>query len=52
MVSCIADALMFGDLDDPESAVSKLIESRGGFQLLEEMETDPSVYYLPKRNKA
>ena len=49
VISCIASALEFGDLDDPDSEVSKLIESRNGFQLLPEMETDPSVYYLPRR---
>ena len=47
--ACIADALTFGDLDDPESEVATLIQSRGGIQLLEEMKTDPSVYYLPRR---
>ena len=47
--ACIADALTFGDLDDPDSEISTLIASRGGLQLLEEMKTDPAVYYLPKR---
>ncbi len=47
--SCIGSALYFGDLDDPGSEVSKLIASRYGFQLLPEMETDPSLYYLPRR---
>ncbi len=47
--SCIANALHFGDLDDPESEISKLIVSRKGYQLLPEMETDPSIYYLPRR---
>lgn len=47
--SCIGNALYFGDLDDPESEVSRLIVSREGFQLLPEMKTDPSMYYLPRR---
>jgi phenylacetyl-CoA:acceptor oxidoreductase subunit 1 len=47
--ACIADALTFGDLDDPTSEIVRLIDSRGGIQLLEEMKTDPSVYYLPRR---
>jgi len=47
--SCIGNALYFGDLDDPESEVSRLIASREGFQLLPEMKTDPSMYYLPRR---
>jgi phenylacetyl-CoA:acceptor oxidoreductase subunit 1 len=49
VLSCIASALYFGDIEDPESNVSKIIQSRGGFRLLPEMETDPSIYYLPKR---
>ena len=49
VISCIASALTFGDMDDPDSEVSGLISSRGGVQLLPEMETDPSIYYLPKR---
>jgi phenylacetyl-CoA:acceptor oxidoreductase subunit 1 len=47
--ACISNAMEFGDLDDPDSKVSQLIKERGGFQLLPEMETDPSVYYLPRR---
>ncbi len=47
--SCISSALTFGDLDDPDSEVSRLIRDRDGIQLLPEMETDPSVYYLPRR---
>jgi Fe-S-cluster-containing dehydrogenase component len=49
VVSCIASALCFGDLDDEDSEVSRLIKSRNGVQLLAEMNTDPSVYYLPRR---
>lgn len=45
--ACIAGGRYFGDLDDPNSEVRRLIVSRGGFQLLEELGTDPSVYYLP-----
>lgn len=44
--TCQANALTFGDLDDPDSEPSKLIREKNGFQLLEEYGTDPSVYYV------
>lgn len=47
-VACIANAIHFGDLEDPGSVVSRLVKDRGGVQLLPECGTDPSVYYLTK----
>ena len=49
--SCPGQARIFGDLNDPDSQVSRLIRERGGEQLLEERGTDPRVYYLPPRRK-
>lgn len=50
--SCPADALVFGDLKDPDSRISKLFENKRNYHLLEELHTLPSVGYLTKvRNK-
>jgi hypothetical protein len=40
---------MFGDFDDPESAVSKVTAERGGFALLPELGYAPVNRYLPPR---
>lgn len=44
--TCPPSALVFGDLNDPNSAVSKLATERHKFRLLEHLGTEPSVYYL------
>jgi molybdopterin-containing oxidoreductase family iron-sulfur binding subunit len=43
---CQGRARHFGDLNDPESEVSKLLHQRAHFQLLPEKGTNPSVYFL------
>ncbi len=43
---CIGEARYFGDLDDSNSMVARLIATRGHKRLLEEKGTDPSVIYL------
>jgi len=44
--SCPAEAIVFGDLDDPESRVSVLAEQARATRLLEDLSTEPSVIYL------
>lgn len=44
--ACPTKAIVFGDLKDPESEVSKKIEAKRRHQLLEEHGTHPVVFYL------
>lgn len=44
--TCPASARYFGDLDDPESTVSRLAQSARAFRLLEDLGTEPKVIYL------
>lgn len=46
--TCISRATYFGDQNDPESLVSKLIKSPRAMRLMEERGTEPRVYYLNK----
>jgi phenylacetyl-CoA:acceptor oxidoreductase subunit 1 len=48
-IACIGKAIHFGDLNDPDSTVSRLVRERNGFALKAELGTEPSVYYLPRR---
>jgi phenylacetyl-CoA:acceptor oxidoreductase 27-kDa subunit len=49
--SCIADALAFGDIDDPESNVSALLAKNQHFRMHEELGTGPGFFYLWDRNR-
>lgn len=44
---CPVNARFFGNLNDPESPVSKIIASRSTLRLREDLGTEPSVYYIP-----
>jgi molybdopterin-containing oxidoreductase family iron-sulfur binding subunit len=43
---CPPGALVFGDLNDPESRVSQMQRGRRAFHLLDELGTTPAVIYL------
>lgn len=50
--TCPANAIVFGDLNDPNSEVAKLFKNERGYGLIEEINTQPNVRYLTKvRNR-
>ncbi|MDF1727406.1 MAG: 4Fe-4S dicluster domain-containing protein [Sulfitobacter sp.] len=49
--TCPSGARHFGDLGDPDSAVSQLVAERGGVDLMPEQGTKPVNKYLPPRPK-
>ncbi len=46
--ACGTHGIVFGDLNDPNSRVSKLKNNKRAFTLLEQFGTDPNVIYLAK----
>jgi len=46
--ACPADAITFGDINNPESTVSKLRESERGYRLLEYLNVGSRVTYLAR----
>lgn len=44
--SCIAEALTFGDVEDPRSNVSQLLARNRHFRMHEELGTGPGIFYL------
>jgi Fe-S-cluster-containing dehydrogenase component len=47
VVACPVGARVFGDLNDPESAVSRLLSDNASYRLRDDLGTGPRVYYLP-----
>jgi len=46
--SCPTQAIVFGNLKDPDSAVSRLAGRQHGYKVLEELNTRPAITYLPR----
>jgi molybdopterin-containing oxidoreductase family iron-sulfur binding subunit len=44
--ACPASAIVLGDINNPESAVSRLSRSNRGFHVLEALGTKPAITYL------
>jgi len=52
-VACPAEAIVFGDLKDPDSRVSRLSRSDRGYKVLEDLGTRPAITYMTElRNPA
>ncbi len=49
VLACPTEARLFGDVHDPDSAVSKAIRERAGYVLMPEQGTRPANHYLPRR---
>jgi len=49
--TCPTDALIFGNLRDSESRVSKLVRDPRAYQVFETLNTKPGVIYLKKLNQ-
>lgn len=51
VVACKVGARKFGDLNDPESEVSKILARHPSYRLREDLGTATRVYYLPTREE-
>lgn len=45
--SCKYDALIFGDINDPKSYVSKLLAVKDSVRIRPELGTEPQLRYIP-----
>lgn len=48
VTTCISEARIFGDLDDPDSDISKAIKKHNAKPMAEQFHTEPSVFYAGK----
>lgn len=51
VLTCPTGARVFGDLDNPDSEVSRLVRERNGYQSMPELGYHPVNHYLPPRHK-
>jgi Fe-S-cluster-containing dehydrogenase component len=51
VVACPMGARTFGDLNDPEAEVSRLLREKPSFRLRDDLGTSPRVYYLSPREE-
>lgn len=49
---CPVEARVFGDLNDPDSKISRLLKELPTFRLREDLGTEPNVYYVPPEGMA
>jgi molybdopterin-containing oxidoreductase family iron-sulfur binding subunit len=49
--ACPVGARHFGDLNDPESPVRRILNSEFSFRLMDEMNTSPMLYYISSGKK-
>ncbi len=47
--SCPVEARTFGNLNDPESRISQIVDHNPTLRLRDELGTEPSVYYIPPK---
>jgi molybdopterin-containing oxidoreductase family iron-sulfur binding subunit len=47
-LACPAEAITFGDMNDPSSQIAKIRKDPRGFEVLEELNTKPALRYLTK----
>lgn len=52
VAACPVGARIFGDLNDPHSAVSKALQNHQAVQLRRDLGTEPRVHYLPASRMA
>jgi Fe-S-cluster-containing dehydrogenase component len=52
VAACPTSARHFGDLGDPTSAISQLVEERSGVALMPELGYKPTNRYLPPRARS